>query len=513
MQKPQASVSVRSEKSSRRSLAHWWCGNSSSTSSSSEKNTAHLMLPTSPTLSVGSVFHGSVADECESEEEEVVEENETEEENLGGGATAGGQFEMAQKRSKSLSCVVKEFNGERESTKGQSTVKHHSIATDCGRWSGYYNDRRRPTAASATISTPGSAPLSCISAFSCSFPNIRRDVRFEEEVILCLDNAKGRQQKGGLLGRGETSEIYACTFHGVKAAVKLIRTDVRPGRLGEIINMFEFEREVLEMSQGHPSIIQILGSGYETFSDSPPRPFLVLQRLECTLSEAAGTGKSHSSLGRMFLRKKFPVDRVATLMLQVAEAIAHLHSGGSGDLEEQGATKSSEHLGGGEQGEEEGYELKKMIIHRDIKPTNIALDSEGNARVLDFGLATCINMSSPGGQDLYGLTGMTGSLRYMAPETAMGEDYNESADVYSWAIVFVELLNLEKPFSGMNPHQFREEVIIGGHRPIILPRKGVTDALRRLIQECWAHDFASRPTMSQVVIRLKEIQISSKKAH
>jgi serine/threonine protein kinase len=280
-----------------------------------------------------------------------------------------------------------------------------------------------------------------------------------------------------VIGRGETSNIFSCTFEGKRAALKTIRVDiVNPLKISEVNEMLRKERDLLESLHGHPYIVRLLGSGTAGTLDEP-RVFLVLERLVCNLSQALGTNKHKTALQRMWQKRNMPKRRAVTLMLQTAVALSFLHCGGC-------------NTGQG------------LIIHRDVKPSNIGLDQSGCARLMDFGLCQFIPAGVAGSAEVYCLTGVTGSLRYMAPEVANCEEYCESADVYSWAVVFAEALNLRKPFEGIESVQFKRGLTSNeGLRPELTSKK-VSKGLRSLLEECWARDPVSRPTFEQVVPRL-----------
>ena len=68
---------------------------------------------------------------------------------------------------------------------------------------------------------------------------------------------------------------------------------------------------------------------------------------------------------------------------------------------------------------------------------------------MDFGLACMIADSSPESNEVYEMTGGTGSLRYMAPEVADSRPYNHKADIYAFGILLWELLSCKKPYVGL----------------------------------------------------------------
>ena len=104
-------------------------------------------------------------------------------------------------------------------------------------------------------------------------------------------------------------------------------------------------------------------------------------------------------------------------------------------------------------------------------------------KLIDFGLARVVDNTTPDCDEVYEMSGETGSLRYMAPEVASAQPYNHKADVYSFGMILWELVAYEKPFDGMNREEFYEKVVHGGYRPEIT-RKFPED-LANLIQSSW----------------------------
>jgi serine/threonine protein kinase len=86
------------------------------------------------------------------------------------------------------------------------------------------------------------------------------------------------------------------------------------------------------------------------------------------------------------------------------------------------------------------------VVHRDLKPQNIMIDQDGNARIMDFGIARFA--------DAEGMTGsgvMIGTPEYMSPEQAELKDVDTRADIYSLGVVLYEMTSGKVPFEGETP--------------------------------------------------------------
>lgn len=112
---------------------------------------------------------------------------------------------------------------------------------------------------------------------------------------------------------------------------------------------------------------------------------------------------------------------------------------------------------------------------------------------------------------------MTGSLRYMAPEVARREKYNEKVDVYSYGIVLWQVITAKTPFEGINRQSFIIDVVEGGKRPdleeIRLAIPGTNDfmiytqeQLIQIISSCWDPDPSKRPDMKDITATISQIQ-------
>ncbi|KAF8413077.1 hypothetical protein HHK36_001053 [Tetracentron sinense] len=120
--------------------------------------------------------------------------------------------------------------------------------------------------------------------------------------------------------------------------------------------------------------------------------------------------------------------------------ISHLHGQLASDLFLDWPRRISIAIGSAEGLAYLHHEANPHIIHRDIKASNVLLDSEFQAKVADFGFAKLI----PEGVS-HLTTKVKGTLGYLAPEYAMWGKVSESCDVYSFGILLLEIISAKKP--------------------------------------------------------------------
>jgi serine/threonine protein kinase len=86
------------------------------------------------------------------------------------------------------------------------------------------------------------------------------------------------------------------------------------------------------------------------------------------------------------------------------------------------------------------------VVHRDLKPQNIMIDKEGNARIMDFGIARSVK-----GKGITGAGMMIGTPEYMSPEQVEGKEVDQRSDIYSLGVNLYEMVTGQVPFEGDTP--------------------------------------------------------------
>ncbi len=198
------------------------------------------------------------------------------------------------------------------------------------------------------------------------------------------------------LGAGAMGVVYAAEDLqlGRSVALKFLSGDLA----GEEKALARFRREARAASVlNHPNICTLYG-----LEEHEGKPFMILEMLEGdTLANCLAAGSKEDPLG---------------LALQVASALEAAHA--------------------------------KGIVHRDIKPSNIFITTSGTAKVLDFGVAKTLTHNSASttiGANLTKSGMVVGSLKYMSPEQARGEEVDGRSDIYSFGLVLAEISTQASP--------------------------------------------------------------------
>jgi serine/threonine protein kinase len=216
-----------------------------------------------------------------------------------------------------------------------------------------------------------------------------------------------------LLGRGGTSEVYLAerlSDASVLAAVKVLTPSGQLSADERTRFAARFRREAeASLRLHHPHILPVLSYGEDSDVAYMVLPFISGGTLATRLAQAPGG---------------LPLDEIAGDLDQLAEALDFAHAQG--------------------------------VIHRDIKPTNVLLDGQGQLYLADFGIARLFDPSGDA-DDQRSPTPLTqtgqvlGTPLYMAPEQLTGARVGPAADIYSLGIVVYQLVTGNVPFYSETP--------------------------------------------------------------
>ena len=207
----------------------------------------------------------------------------------------------------------------------------------------------------------------------------------------------GRYKIEALLGKGGMSAVYKATDPNLKriVAVKLIHPHL--SKDDDFIRRFQTEAAAVAAFR-HPNIVQV----YD-FDNDDENYYMVLEFIpgETLQDRLRKLEKSD---------EKMALKQAVNIIIDVCDALAYAHGQG--------------------------------IIHRDVKPANIMLTSDGRTVLMDFGLVKILNATS------HTATGaIMGTARYMPPEIISNEMPDQRSDIYSLGITFYQMLGGKVPFN------------------------------------------------------------------
>ncbi len=198
------------------------------------------------------------------------------------------------------------------------------------------------------------------------------------------------------LGEGGMANVYLAhdTILDRDVAVKVLRGDLA----NDEKFVRRFQREALSASSlSHPNIVEMYDVG-----EDDGQYYIVMEYVD---------GKTLKQV--LKARGKLSVPEVVDIMLQLTDGMAHAHDA--------------------------------YIIHRDIKPQNIMILSNGMIKITDFGVATALNSTQ-----LTQTNSVMGTVHYLPPEQAQGKGSTIRSDIYSMGIMMYELLTGLVPYKGDN---------------------------------------------------------------
>ena len=145
------------------------------------------------------------------------------------------------------------------------------------------------------------------------------------------------------------------------------------------------------------------------------------------------------------------------------------------------------------------HALKPVVVHRDLKAKNILIDSSRGAKLSNFGLSKNRSYEET-------MTMGVGTLRWIAPEVILGEDYDESVDIYAFGVVLSEIDTRALPFAEqgkISDFTLIKEVAKGKLIPSFTST--CPAPILAIAKACLQYDPRLRPSAIELVRRLNEI--------
>jgi serine/threonine-protein kinase len=265
----------------------------------------------------------------------------------------------------------------------------------------------------------------------------------------------GRYELEEAVDHGGMSSVYRGHDRLLERTVALKVLHAHFGDDPEYVERFRREaRAVAQLS--HPNIVTVIDRG-----SSDGHQFIVFEFVE---------GENLKQL----LERSGPlsVDRVLDLGIQMADALAFAHA--------------------------------HDLVHRDVKPQNVLIDSAGDAKVTDFGIARSLDVERGVTQ-----TGtVLGTSNYLSPEQAAGEQVTPASDIYSLGVVLYELLAGDVPFRGDNLVVVAMKHVTE-HPPSLLDQRAdvpsrLAQAVDRALEKDPAQRFASMDAFANELRRCRD---------
>ena len=253
----------------------------------------------------------------------------------------------------------------------------------------------------------------------------------------------GRYEVQATIGTGAYSRVARGydPLIGRYVAIKLFSPSLAQGQARE-----RFFREARVVGQiSHPSIVALHDMGIE---ESRSTPYLIMDLVE------------GQSLEQIIAKGSLPFQRACAWAAEMAKALGVAH--------------------------------RKGIIHGDVKPANILISAEGRVKVTDFGMARLANhdtLAAP----------LLGTPAYWCPEQILGKTQDSRSDLFSFGVVFYEMLTGVNPFAAESLQGICSRVLSSSPVPPSQNNPSLPAALNEVVAACLQKDPLTRIATAELL--------------
>ena len=267
------------------------------------------------------------------------------------------------------------------------------------------------------------------------------------------------------LGRGGMGIVYRGldTKLDRTVALKILPPQALPSELDRA----RFHREARSAARlSHPHICHVYQVDEAAVTDADGRAVDTAPLLYIAMEYVDG-----ESLAALIERGPLKLEEAIRIALEIASALEAAHGAG--------------------------------VVHRDIKPANVMLTARGEVKVLDFGLA-----KTSASSQLTRMGSTLGTIAYMSPEQARGEEVDRPTDLWALGIILYEMVCGRRPFAADYEQAALYGILNEDPEPLTARRTGVPMELEAIVAKCLRKDPALRyQTAADLIADLKALAV------